>query len=156
MFVRYYVELGLPLPQVQDALLHAPQDWIPGLVFDAETHGESMVGEFDFGPVQKRVQIELRDPIFFPSRTVLPMAWRATSGQALFPVFDADIEVAELDAASTQLSISARYKPPLGALGKAIDKVALHRVAETTIKDFLDHAGAKLESLAGGASVVRP
>jgi len=34
--------------------------------------------------------------------------------------------------------MSARYVPPLGALGRVIDRAVLFRVAEATIKDFLD------------------
>jgi hypothetical protein len=34
--------------------------------------------------------------------------------------------------------MSARYVPPLGALGRAIDRTLLFRVAEATLKDFLD------------------
>jgi hypothetical protein len=34
--------------------------------------------------------------------------------------------------------MSARYVPPLGALGRAIDRALLFRVAEATIKNFLD------------------
>lgn len=155
MFVRYYLELALPPAVAVRALLRDPEAWMPGLVFDAESHGEAMIGELDFGPVHKRVEILLSDPVRLPSKTVLPMTWRAASGPALFPIFEADVEIAELEAEKIQLSISARYKPPLGALGKAIDRALLHRVAETTVKDFLDHVGEKLESLAGGASAVQ-
>jgi hypothetical protein len=41
----------------------------------------------------------------------------------------------------TRLAISARYRPPLGAVGRAADRVLLHRVAEATVKDFLDRVG---------------
>ena len=34
--------------------------------------------------------------------------------------------------------MSARYVPPLGAVGSAIDRAVLFRVAEATLKDFLD------------------
>jgi hypothetical protein len=56
----------------------------------------------------------------------------------LFPALDADLEIAALDAHRTQLAMSARYVPPLGALGRAIDRAIMFRVAEATLKDFLD------------------
>jgi uncharacterized membrane protein len=46
--------------------------------------------------------------------------------------------VAELEDGRCQLAISARYEPPLGAVGRAIDRALLSRVAEATLKDFLD------------------
>ncbi|MEX0991259.1 MAG: hypothetical protein WD004_03190 [Actinomycetota bacterium] len=151
MFARYFLELPLSTTVVEDALLAQPGGWVPGLVEDVEQRGEALLGEVGLtasGRLQKRVVIEFRDPIRFPSRTVLPMTWRAASNQSLFPVFEADVEVAELGPHRTQLAISARYRPPLGPVGAAIDRALLHRVAETMVKDFLDRAGDKLVSLA--------
>lgn len=149
MFARYFIELPFPFATVEQALLSAPQDWVPGLARDAESRGELLLAEVGFGSdghrAQKRVEIEIGAPYRFPSKTILPVTWRATGAAGLFPVFDADIEVAPLGARRTQLSISARYKPPLGAVGRAIDRVLMHRVAEATIKDFLDRAGEALQ-----------
>jgi hypothetical protein len=39
--------------------------------------------------------------------------------------------------ASATLCSSARYQPPLGLLGSAADRALLHRVAEATIRDFV-------------------
>jgi len=70
--------------------------------------------------------------------------WRATGAERLFPHLEADLEVAALGPSRTQLSISARYRPPMGAMGRALDRALLHRVAEATIKDFLDGVGERL------------
>jgi hypothetical protein len=67
-------------------------------------------------------------------------------------VLDADLEVARLTPTITQLSISARYAPPLGAIGSAIDRALLHRVAEATVKDFMDRVAA---ALLDGAHLLR-
>jgi hypothetical protein len=56
------------------------------------------------------------------------------------------IEVGPLSEDRTQLAISARYRPPLGVVGQAIDWVLLHRVAEATLKDFLDRVGAAISA----------
>jgi hypothetical protein len=34
--------------------------------------------------------------------------------------------------------MSAMYVPPFGTIGRVIDRAALSRVAEATLKDFLD------------------
>ena len=44
--------------------------------------------------------------------------------------------------------MSARYVPPLGAVGRAIDRAVLFRVAEATLKDFLDHVAEALSAQA--------
>ena len=148
MFIRYFVEIPIPFPEVEERLLRSPEAWVPGLARDAEARGEALLAEVGFGPpgarLEKQVHIELGPPIQFPSKTVLPMSWRATGAGGLFPSLDSDIEVAALGPRRTQLSISARYRPPLGAVGRVIDRALLHRVAEATLKDFLDRVGEAL------------
>lgn len=157
MFLRYYLELPLPFAQVEGTFLRSPQDWLPGLALDAETRGEILLGEVGFGQpghrVEKRVQIELGSPFRLASKTMLPMTWHATGAEPLFPSLEADVEVAALGANRTQLSISARYRPPLGPVGRVIDRALLHRVAEATIKDFLDRTGEALQALVPSPSI---
>ncbi len=77
MFVRYFAELPFPLALVEEALLRAPEEWIPGLARHAEDLGEHLLVEVGFGPegrrLAKQVLIEIREPVRFPSRTILPM-----------------------------------------------------------------------------------
>lgn len=152
MFLRYFVELALPFETVDAELLGLPEEWIPGVARDANDRGERLLAEVGFGPqnrrVQKQVRIELGEVVRLSSKTVLPMSWRATGLQPLFPVLEADIEVAALGPNRTQLSTNARYEPPLGALGRAIDRALMHRVAEATVKDFLDCVAQGLQARA--------
>ena len=83
--------------------------------------------------------------------TSIPMAWEPLGAEGLLPKLEADLEVGALGAARTQLAISARYQPPLGAVGRAADRVLLHRVAEATVKDFLDRVGDAILAQAGTA-----
>ncbi len=76
---------------------------------------------------------------------VLARAAVAVGVAGLFPELDADLEVAPLGSHQTQLSMSARYVPPLGLVGRVIDRAVLHRVAEATLKDFLDQVAEALE-----------
>jgi hypothetical protein len=151
MFIRYFVELDLPFDQVEWALIRTPEDWVPGLAEAADVRGEMLMAEVGFGGpgrrIEKQVEIELREPIRFPSRTVVPMSWRATGPTALFPQLEADLEVAALGPGRTQIAVSARYRPPLGLVGKAVDRALLHRVAEATVKDFLDRVACSLPTL---------
>ncbi|HEX6230928.1 MAG TPA: hypothetical protein VF029_04395 [Actinomycetota bacterium] len=150
MFLRYYLDLSVPLEQAETALLADPADWVPGLLRDAEDRGERLLTEVGFATetrrIEKEVEIRIGTPVRIPSKTILPMAWKATGPEQLFPQLDADIEVAALGSSRTQLSISARYRPPMGVLGRALDRALLHRVAEATIKDFLDRVGETIQA----------
>jgi hypothetical protein len=151
MLVRYFVEVPFSFETVEQGILRAPQEWIPGLARVAEKRGTELLAEVGFGNdgrrLRKEVEIELGEPMRIASKTLLPMTWRATNAQGLFPVLEGDLEVAALGAERTQLAVSARYRPPLGRVGKVIDRALLHRVAEATVKDFLDRIGHQIEEL---------
>jgi hypothetical protein len=143
VFVRYFVDLPASFERVQERLLRSPERWIPRLAEDAEARGRGLMAEVGLGPallrLDKRVRIELLRPVRYPATTILPMRWTPEGGESLFPTFDADVEVAEFGPARTQLSVSARYSPPLGVVGRWLDRMLMHRVAEAMFKDFLDH-----------------
>lgn len=159
MFIRYYLDLAVPFEDVERALLDEPTTWVPGLALDAEAGGQRLLAEVGFDVdasrrVDKEVEIEIGEPYAIPAKTMLPIAWKATAAERIFPQLEADIEIAPLGTSRTQLSISARYRPPLGPIGRALDRALLHRVAEATVKDFLDRVGegvtARVPHVAGG------
>lgn len=158
MFIRYYLELPLASDRVEAGLLSDPGAWVPGLAGEADDRGEELLSEVGLtaGParLRKQVIVQVADATRFPSKTVLPISWRATGPDGLFPALEADIEVAPLGSQRTQLSISARYTPPLGTLGKAVDRLLLHRVAEATLRDFLERVARRIEAEA--APVLAP
>jgi hypothetical protein len=151
MFLRYFIQLPLPAQQVEQALLASPATWLPHLADQAGTRGEALLAEVGIGPagrgLRKRVQVELGPVVRQPSRTTLAMTWAPTGAGALFPVLEAELEVGALGAGRTQLALNASYRPPLGTVGHAIDRALLHRVAEATIKDFLDQTGQAIQHL---------
>ena len=149
MFVRSYVELHLPIAEVEEALLRAPERWIPQLAASAEERGDRLLAEVGFAvsghQVSKRVEIELGPPVRTTGRTWLPILWRATGPRGLFPSLEGELEVAALGPGLTQLGLSARYKPPFGLIGESVDRALLHRVAEASVHDFVERIGAALE-----------
>jgi hypothetical protein len=154
MFLRYYVELDLPTEQAKAALLDAPSSWLPTLADGAAERAEPLLAQVGVGPggvhVAKRVTVRLGQPVQFPSRLSLPMTWEP--GGRLLPRLDADLELGTLGADRAQLALNGRYDPPLGTVGRTVDRLVLHRVAEATIKDFLDRVAAVLLQSAGHAA----
>src|SRR5215212_8654371 len=150
MFVRYYIEL---------ALVDHPPGWLAELAGPAQQRGDELLGEVGVGPLGarlgRRVAIELGEPVRFPSMTSLTLTWEPIGLEGLLPRLDADIELGSLGEDRTQLALSARYRPPLGVVGRAVDRVLLHRVAEATVKDFLDQLGQAILSQTGGAETMR-
>jgi len=150
IFIRYYVELPHPRAALEQALLSVPASVIPSLALVADDRGQHLLAEVGFAVdghrVSKHVEIEIGEPVIGTERTWIPISWRATGPKGLFPVLDAELELASLGAHLTQLSLSARYQPPLGLVGRTMDKALLSRVAEATIKDFLDRLASAVEA----------
>lgn len=158
MFARYFVELPLPPDLVEDLVERASETWMRDLAEEATRRGERLLVEVGFGGsprITRTVAITLGEPVRMPSKTAIPMRWEVVGAGGLFPELDADLEIAPLGG-RTQLAVSARYVPPLGTLGRLIDRAVLSRVAEATLKDFLDRlaeslvAGSRREPLTAG------
>ena len=150
MFIRYYLELPKSFAEVERALLTDPGSWLPGLATEAEDRGEILFIEVGFETtgdcrIGRKVQIEVGDPVSVASRsTMLPITWKPEDGSRALPQLDADIEISALGDERTHLAMSARYRPPFGMIGRAVDRAMMHRVAEATVKDFLDRVGDRL------------
>ncbi|MGB7804899.1 MAG: hypothetical protein WBM72_04775 [Actinomycetota bacterium] len=155
MFARYFIELPMSPEQVTLALASQPEEWVPRLAEQANHVGDTLLADVGFGEhvrIARTVALELGEPISMATKTLIPLRWDATGPRGVFPSMEADLEIAPLSADRTQLAMSARYVPPLGAVGRAIDRAMLFRVAEATLKDFLDGVGSALMSPTAGAS----
>jgi hypothetical protein len=152
MFIRYYMEVPLPAGQVEHALLDSPADWLSTLAGSAQRRGDHLLTDVGVGPLGprlgRRVTIQVGQPVRFPSMTSMPLTWEPVGLDGVLPRLEANIELGALGEDRTQLAISARYRPPLGVVGQTIDRVLLHRVAEATVKDFLDRVGAAITNRA--------
>ena len=152
MFVRYYMELPLPARQVEHAMLDSPAGWLSTIAGEAQRHSDRLLTEVGVGPLGprlgRRVTIHVGQPVRFPSMTSLPLTWEPVGLEGVLPRLEANIELGSLGEDRTQLAISARYRPPLGAVGRTVDRIMLHRVAEATVKDFLDRVGAAITNQA--------
>ena len=156
VLIRYFIELPAPHGPVAEALIGSPEAWLPGLVRQASDRGERLLAEVGFGErlrASKRVEISTGTPRRLGAALYVPIAWRATGVSGLFPVLEGDLELAPLGEHRTQLAISARYTPPLDGLGAMADRGLLHRVAESTVKDFLDQVGRRLCSAGAAAGL---
>ncbi len=150
MFARYFVEIPLPAERVELLLTHEPESWLPGLAQHANHRGDELLADVGFGEkirVAREVTITVGAPVRAGTKILLPLRWVPSGGAGLFPSLDADLEIAPLGPDRTQLAMSARYAPPLKAVGRVIDRVVLFRVAEATLKDFLDGVAVAVMAL---------
>ena len=84
------------------------------------------------------VKLAVGTPTKGPGRLTSPAVMDRRGSTALFPKMDADLMLATLGPDASQLSLRGSYTPPMGAVGQALDRMLMHRVAESSVKGFVD------------------
>lgn len=152
MFLRYYTVIERPFQDAEGAFLSSPENWMPVLAGEASGNGERLLSELGFKVgdrrLKRQIKLELGEALRGATLTIRPVRWHAAANAGLFPELEGHLEVAALGAGATQLGLSANYRPPLGLVGKVADRTLLHRVAEVTVKDFVERVAARLKSKA--------
>lgn len=92
----------------------------------------------------KEVEITLGTPRMRLGTVTIPMVWKATGPEVLFPMLEGDLIVEAVGVDLTQITLRGSYKPPLGRLGELLDRALLHRLAEACVKNFMDRIQAAL------------
>jgi hypothetical protein len=148
LLIHDFVDVNRPLEAVRGRF-DGDGRWLAPLASAAEEDGETLrlrIGpSWAAGRVAREVRVSLGPPHDRADSLVMPVAWKAVGLQALFPLLDGDVELAPLGVDRCRLSLSASYAPPLGELGIRLDRALLHRVAESTVRSFLNRVAKSLQ-----------
>ena len=148
MFVYYYLHIEKPFVEVEPALLRM----LPGLRGWAEQayrEGERLRTRIGTqrSKVAKTVEMEVGEPARGATQTWIPLQWEATGVPGLFPKMEADVVIASIAPELTQIALRGSYRVPLGPVGRAVDRVVLHRLAEASVKAFVDRIAQALDEV---------
>lgn len=144
MFIQYSVHIDRPIEDCSAGLARGPRKWFPQL----DDKPDYAVGSHLAGlPLRKRVVVETGEAVITGSWTQVPITWKASFAQRLFPVMHGKVELAPVDTLTTRLTISGMYEPPLGRLGKELDDALMHRVAEGTVKELAHSIAERLDGV---------
>jgi hypothetical protein len=143
MFVGDQVRLDIGYAVARDRLLRLGEG---GALFGPsdDAYGPARVG---VAGVSKLVRVQARELAWADMSAGLALRWEATGpGSGLFPVLDADLTLSPAPGpgSGSVLKLAGVYRPPLGLVGQALDRAALHRVAVATIRRFLAQVAAQL------------
>ena len=121
MLLHDYAFVDVSADRVRERIAADHGEWLSGLAVGAAREGESLrlrVGPIGSLPMlSKTVSIHADPPITRRQVTVVPLTWRATGSQGIFPALNADLEVAPLSPETTQLTLRGHYVAPLGGAG---------------------------------------
>src|SRR5215475_914058 len=99
--------------------------------------------EADIRVFVKNVEVKSREGMSEPA-TRLQLEWEAAKMPRLFPLMKAELSIYPLTATETQLDFKGVYEPPFGPLGKAVNAVVGHRIAEVSVHRFVNDVAAHL------------
>jgi hypothetical protein len=78
--------------------------------------------------------------------TRIELEWEAATLPRLFPFMHGALAIYPLTSTETQLDFSGVYEPPLGPLGKAMNAIAGHRIAEVSVHRFIEDVASYLRA----------
>lgn len=139
MFVHYYTHVPVAMDDVE-ARLDEVRGHLEDMAGAAYRDGEDLFARV--GPSQagyaKRVRLEIGVPELRRAGLVYPLTWTASGARALFPKLTANLVLSHVGRVRTKLTLEGTYEPPLGPIGRAVDRVLLKNLAEATVQDWVD------------------
>ena len=144
--IHCYDYVNHPYAQVRDALTKDPVTLFRAATRAAASRAQSVAAELrvELGGVgvEADITISVENIEEKSSATRMQLEWESATMPNLFPLMKAEIAIYPLTATETQLDFQGTYEPPLGALGKAMNALVGHRIAEASVHRFVtDVAG---------------
>jgi hypothetical protein len=158
--IRSYDYVNHPYDHVRDALKQNAVGVFQSATRAAAERAESVAAELrvdfaglgvkaDIKIIVKAIEEKPADDISSAS-TKLLLEWEATTLPRLFPLMQGELSIYPLTTTETQLDFCGTYQPPFGAVGKTMNAIVLHRIAEASVHRFVnDVAGYLRQTLAG-------
>jgi hypothetical protein len=157
--IRSYDYVNRPYERVRDELKLNALAVFQSATKAAASRVQSIAAELhvDFGGIGvktdvnisvKDIEEEIVDATSTPSTRLL-LEWEAATMPGLFPIMKGELSVYPLTSTETQLDFSGVYEPPFGAVGRTMNAIVGHRIAEVSVHRFVsDVAGYLRHTLA--------
>lgn len=148
MFVQYSTTVPFGLGTVEKVIgqLDSEMGELADIAYREGEELRSRVGPASM--VAKSVAIEIGSPQLQRRGLVYPLRWSAVGAESLFPEMRADLILTQNGKEETAMTLSGTYDPPLGVVGRALDRALLGRVAEATVRNWMDRLAAAVSAAA--------
>ena len=156
--IRCYDYVNHPYEHVRDALRQDALTVFQSATKAAASRAQSIAAELhvNIGGIGVKTDIRISvnnveekvlDAMSTPATRLL-LEWEAAIMPRLFPLMKAELSIYPLTATETQLDFSGVYKPPFGTVGKTMNAIVFHRIAEVSVHRFVsDVAGYLRQAL---------
>ena len=148
MFLKNVTELAVDFDDVRAVMLRTPREWLDWLAAEAGEHGDGLTLHVGLDVAGRQVGgpvgLEIGEPLDSRHVVMLPLRLRSRDHRRLFPTLEGSLDAAWMGRGRTYLALSFTYDPPLGLVGKAVDRALLHRVAEIVAQRLLEKIANEL------------
>jgi hypothetical protein len=152
--VRFYDYVNHPYERVRDVLMKDALRVFQAATNAAASRAQSIASglHIDFGGVGVKTDINIAvksvkekaaEPGSSPLTRLL-LEWEATTMPRLFPFMKGELSIYPLTSTETQLDFHGTYEPPFGAVGKTMNAIVGHRIAEVSVHRFVDDVAGYL------------
>jgi hypothetical protein len=157
--IHCYDYVNHPYEQVRDALNKNALSVFQSATKAAASRAQTVAAELhaDLGGIGFEAEIRIsvksteekpREAMAAPS-CLLTLEWEAAKMPRLFPLMRAELSLYPLTSTETQLDFLGFYEPPLGPLGKAMNAIVGHRIAEASVHRFVSDVAEYLRQELG-------
>jgi hypothetical protein len=153
MFVQHSVHIDQSVESVMAVLAAGPAEWF------ARLHDLDRVvvgGRIASVGLRKKITVDVGLPLTIGDRTTIPVTWKAAFIEKLAPVMIGKVELAPVDAQTTELIVCGTYEPPLGQLERQVDEAFMRKVAQRTVIDLAGSMAKRLSAAASARTARRP
>ena len=133
--------------QLEAILRAGPARWLPGYAVEGGKVRARLRYQQAGRHLEREVEVEVGPVQRFAYGVSVRVEWRAARHAELYPELEGHLRL-ERGPSGSRLRFDARYAPPAGQVGAAVDRALLHRVARASVEDFVDRVAV---SLAEGA-----
>jgi hypothetical protein len=152
--VRFYDYVNHPYDHVRDALKKDALNVFQAATKAATSRAQTVASELhiDFGGIGVKTDINItvksvEEKVAKPDSgpiTRLLLEWAATAMPRLFPLMKGELSIYPLTSTETQLDFSGIYELPFGPVGKTLNAIVGHRIAEVSVHRFVDDVAGYL------------
>lgn len=146
--IRCYDYVNHPYARVRDALSKDAPALFQAATKAASSRAQSVASalrveiggigvDTDIKVSVKNIEEKVSEAMSVPV-TKLQIEWEAAAMPHLFPLMKAELSLYPLTSTETQLDFWGIYEPPLGSLGKAVNAIIGHRIAEASVHRFVN------------------
>lgn len=135
-----------PYEVLEDRLRSGPENWVPGFARDRERISGELAFEQSGARIRRRIAVHVGPVQRFAYGLTVQIGWKGARRPQLYPKLEGHLRLERRQPSGSSLRLDARYTPPAGKVGATVDRALLHRVAESSVRDFLAGVAERLRA----------